>query len=153
MAINEGEPLVIKPAVQGDRVTLQTNFYFEHQGEQPLQFSQVFSERLKGAEESYTRRVKVTEEGAPLDLSYLKDDVGWVIVQSLEGEIRTVQPTEEERADRAKRIISVYFGAERGLHIHPGQMQIFRTCPEDAQRIRLISQHGTIPCRVHLFPR
>lgn len=107
------------------------------------------------------RTVKVGEEWQPLELGWLKDCVGMVIITNEEGRFPQRKPSEEEKAEAAERMLQVAVvmmvdWATEHLTVPfalvlPTETLCF--CPADASALRVRCRKGTAKVTITLLPK
>lgn len=149
--INKAVPL--PKGIDKDRLTLTLNLVHQPRGEQPSGLNIVTSKLLETSEELYTRRITVGPEWQPIRLGdFPAEKVGRVAIYNLEGKGLSSQPSPEEKALAASKIVEVaYLGDDKGWLVEPGWP--FTGCPSDVLSIRLRCLQGEARCRLYLFPK
>lgn len=133
--------------------------YHQHRGEAPRSLLDDEGVRydvvLSSDEQPYLRRKLATEKLEPLDLGWLRNNVGVLLLRNDEGSW-SVNPTDEERAEMAARVIElcvvdVRQVGEFRILVPPTESCRFR--PEDAGTIHVRCAHGTARYTLCLVPR
>ena len=161
-----GEQIVMRPAAQQDSITVVEQIYHQPAGEEPTAYQHSFVRKLSVQEQPYSRKIRVGESWQPLDLGWFADkpdEIGMVQIINNEGRFTQTQPTDEERAAMAAKIICVVSKvmgdritgvlAEDNFcwFIPPGES--FRGSPTDATRIWIRCRSGVAQATVNVFPR
>jgi hypothetical protein len=136
-----------------DRMTVVEKVYYQQVGDSPTSFEFSFSRDLTSHEQVYRRQCKAERDWEPLDYGWIKE-VGTILIQNEEGKRLFVNPTEEEKADTASRIIEVscICGLEipSGWLVYPGET--FRGSTECLGRVRIRCREGTAVFTVIVIP-
>src|SRR4051812_27002784 len=102
--VKELIPLSPKPVK--DRLTMTLQITHSHHGDQPAGVQSAANMFLETKEETYTRRNVIGSEWVKPKLGEFEpDQVGYIVVDILEGLGLQVIPTAHEAADIAKRVI------------------------------------------------
>lgn len=134
-----------------DRITANINVYHEHHGEQPHPAASAFSAFLETIEQPYGRRVRL-QAGEPVALETgWVERVGMVLIENRTGKAKKKNPTEEEKADIAKRVVRVTAGGGPGWIVRPGRFMFVEV--EDASSVMLQCLHETADLYLNIFPR
>lgn len=140
-----------------DRMTVNFSAHYQQDRNDAVSVDVHFSAMLPQADEGPLQRsgtkVKATEQWAPLNFWWLEDCPGMVVIENLEGRHFDVQPTPEEKADAAKRVIVV--------RTDPGQANLHRIAPghawpfdvERPEMIEVRCVHGDAHYCLTVFPR
>lgn len=153
-------PGAVSPA-QGDardwdrcRVTVVEHVYHQQIGGDPVAIETSFSRLLESEEERYQRTLKTGEAWTKLDCGHVPE-ASVLTLKNLEGVFRSVNPTPEEEAEAAKRVIEV--GLWIGELIEPldevRPQEAIRRCPLDLSRLYVRCRCGTAKFRLMLIPR
>jgi hypothetical protein len=101
------DPLNPQPQDFG-RLTVVMTVHHEQPNEQPRSFPLSFCDLLQVSQESYSRRMRATEEWMPLDFGWVHpEDVGFLIIDNIEGRGLSIQPTPEEKMATASHVIEL----------------------------------------------
>lgn len=148
----EPKQTVLKP-----RITVVETLY--HQGvlgETPTTVTCQFSRELESDEQPYQRRCKVGEDPQPLDIGWI-EEVGEIHIQNEEGRSLQVQPTNEEKAESAKKVLWIVLHNKASsywpglLRIPAGESQ--RLLPIYPEELWISSRSGTTRFTITVFPR
>jgi hypothetical protein len=165
LEVTEG-PLAMRPAEQRDSITVVEQIYHQPAGEEPTAYHHSFVRKLFIQEQPYSRKIKVGEGWQPLDLGWFRDRpdaIGMVQVVNSEGRLTQTQPTDEERAAVAAkvicvvskvvgdRIIGVLAEDDFCWQIFPGES--FLGSPTNANRLWIRCKSGVAQATVNVFPR
>lgn len=134
------------------RIVVVEKIYHQLQGEQPIGCEHQYSQELRTDEQPYERRCVATEEWQPLDCGWL-EDVSMLHIVNEEGQFKQVNPTDEERAEAAKKILEVghYLPHEcSDWLILPGQSM--RGCPMTAGQLHIRCRSGKACYRLRFYP-
>lgn len=141
-----------------DRLTAQLAIHHEHCGEPPVQVQAHFSIPLKTVAQPYQRRMRVDVDACfvEVDLGWLKDNVGYIIIENRAGAPALVNPTDEERERITRQILTLYHKGQDGIQtsifeIPPRGM--FVGIPRWPDRLFLRSEEGLINATVTIMPR
>lgn len=134
-----------------DRLTMTFQAHHESFGEEPSSIHWAFADLLESKEQPYRRRLDVGEEGVDVELGWLKDNHGLMIIINKAGSTQQVNPTEEERQQYKKQELLVMQDNDgKPWIVRPGRLHVGE--PSSSQ-LRLQSLHGTIPVTLIVFPR
>ena len=136
-----------------DRITVREMIYHQQAGEQPTGTETKFSHELESHEQPYQRRLSVGEDWIPLDHGWI-EEASLLSIFNEEGKFLQVNPTDEERAEAAKKVLQVSPTINVVVNpwiILPGQSM--RGCPLSIRSMFVRSQSGVISFSVHIFPR
>lgn len=150
-----------KPPVRKPRITVLETLY--HQGvlgEKPTTVECQFERELESDEQPYQRRCKVGEDPQPLDVGWI-EEVGEIHIQNNEGRSLQVQPTEEEKAETAKKSLSL--GIQILKHDQDGRYfyRLLEIPAGESTRLNfntatewfICSEHETTRFTITVFPR
>lgn len=132
-----------KPQEPPDKVTVVEQVYHQSSGNNPYQFSTGFCRRLKTKEQTYQRTTTVGTDWEPLDCGWLYN-ISLLEIKNEEGKPGQFHMDDDDRAETAKRIISLRFGVVGQwphILIPPGES--CRFSPVSVHAIYISSQHGT----------
>lgn len=154
----EVTPLVTNKAAI-DRLTMAISIHHESMGMQPNSRQCIGQTLLSECDEPYSRQIKggLNQAWQPINLGHFTgvEEVGYVLIENLEGKHLQVNPTAEERAEINQRIIEVGYGTNDPLGfkllVLPGFCLPVLT--ELAYLLKLRSKHGIAACRVTIYPR
>lgn len=134
-----------------DRVTVVEQVCHQREGEGPVSApSSRFWRTLKSSGEAYQRGLVADGSWRKLDLGWVPDP-GLVLIYNREGQNLQANPSDEERADIAKRVLEVsYAGELPGWLVLPGESM--RGLPTDASELMVRSRHGKIRYQVFAVP-
>jgi len=132
-----------------DRLTVVETIYHHSAEDNPTQFECRFCRHLKAKEQPYSRKCKATEEWQALDTGWV-ERIGMIQVINEEGRRWDVNPTEEEKAAVAERVIKLRSGS--GIwDIPPGES--FRGCPAAGSLPMVRCQEGVAKFTVNVISR
>lgn len=137
-----------------NRFTVHSLFHHEKTGEKPFSMEGGFSAEVQTDEESFSRKFRATEEFQPLNFGWLApQQAGLVVIRNVEGEGLLLIPSEDEKAQIAKRVIEVAIeGAEPCVFpIAPKQFHPFYCT--DPSKLRIRCQCGSAEYRIFVVPR
>ena len=151
-----GEQIVMRPAAQQDSITVVEQIYHQPAGEEPTAYHHSFVRKLSVQEQPYSRKIKVGEGWQPLDLGWFADKpdaIGMVQIINDEGHFLQTQPTDEERAAAAAKVIEMRgsFVDKMVWLIPPGEAQ--RSSPACPGDLWIRCQSGVAQATVNVFPR
>ena len=86
-----------------NRVTVVELVYYREFGEEASVVETRYSRDVEGDDQPYTRRIVATEEWTVLDTGWITS-VGTLIIQNPTGRFLQVNPTEEEKRERAEEV-------------------------------------------------
>ena len=139
-----------------DRLTVSVSVYHQERGgkSDPKGIDRKAFERfLKTSEQPVERKMDIVEgTPQPIYLGWLKsENIGYILIENRSTwDNPNVNPTAEEKADVAQRLLRVTQGDEKGWIVHPGEF--FFAHPEDASKILLTSVYGTVNIISYAFP-
>jgi len=138
-----------------DRLTVVQTFY--HRGAAGIsEFDCRWSRKLETSEQAYERHEAAGEEWQPLSAGWLKE-VGLLVVRNDEGRRFDFQPSDEELARVAERVLEVGFrgpGAgppEDFMLVHP--CEALPLCPSRAGNLVIRCRCGQANYTVFAVPR
>lgn len=134
------------------RLTVVDTVYYQSPEMQATSAESRFSRPLDTLDEQpYIRRMKVTEEWAPLDCGWL-NECSMLMLVNEEGKGLEKIPTEEEKTEISKRVIEVRFGSETvEWLILPGES--LRGYPINPKLMFIRCRNGCAKLTINLFPR
>lgn len=136
-------------------IVVEQLYHHAGDGTEPFAKDASFVRELASDEQVYERVMRVGGEWLPLDLGWLKDrPIGTMRLENLR-EPLTTQPTEEERAERAGRVIELVLCTGDGMHmpfalVPPGESARF--APVNAGRMFLRCLSGSTKINLCLVP-
>lgn len=144
-------------ALPRDRLTVCEQVYHRPADDEPQQFSSAFSRELEISEQAYRRNGVATDDWQPLDYGWLKS-VGMLVVHNREGEHLQINPTPEEKAAIAKRVLMVAWILNdtcRGWWlIPPGEsMRGYPDCADAAATLCVRARHQQARYTLFAVPR
>ena len=150
----EGLPPLNPNPQELSRLTVVLNIHHEQAQDQPRSLSLPFAELLQTAHESYSRRCKATLDWASVDLGWVPpEDVGYVVIEHLEGKRFTTHPTEAERAQVAGRVLEIAYATSLAdAWPIPPRLPFF-VAVERAEDLRIRCRSGEAHYRIHIIPR
>ncbi len=136
-----------------NRVTIVETVSHQVSGQEAESLTCQSAYEVASDEQSYKRHLRIGETWTPLDLGYLADEAGLIVLQNTEGKGLRVIPTEEQKAATAAKVLELC-GAPNDVAcwlIHPGRS--FRGFPENPKKLFLRSQSGELRCTIFVTPR
>jgi hypothetical protein len=112
-----------------------------------------YSHEVDEDEQPYERHLTATEEWKPLDMGWISR-CGQLLLRNDEGNRYLVNPTEQEKAETAKKVIEVAFlhgYDERDALLVPPR-ESMRVYPKDASRLIVRCQKGKAHYTLALLP-
>lgn len=105
------------------RLTVVEQVYHQQGDMPPVAFEGRWSGPLESDESTYQRPgAKVAGDWIPLDLGWLGDQAGSVIIENITGRYLKTIPTEEEKAELASKTIQVAIKGQKPFtFVPPGQ--------------------------------
>jgi hypothetical protein len=132
--------LPVRPQrVLQDRLLVVSTVYHQQQGQSAKSVVANFGRYLQGTEDMLQRRIVVREVPVSLPTGWITD-ASLLVVQNLEGTDLQTIPTEEQKKQRAKRVVEL-----NGMWlIHPGET--FQGCPAQLSELilRCCSEHALV---------
>lgn len=102
------EVIPVEKREVADRVTVVETVYFNNHNDQPISYQSGFACELETKEEQpYIRHSKAGEEWQPLDMGWLNDKAGIVVVQNEEGKNPPVKLSDAEKESLAAKVLEV----------------------------------------------
>lgn len=146
------EQVELPTAVQS-RMTVIETIYHQAPNDEPTSFTSRFSRSLETDEQPYARKLKVGESWQPLDrASIWLAEAGLLRLVNEEGTNWPTNPTPEQLAEVAAKVVEIGFGADTAaILVPPGES--VRFSPADLALIRLRCRSGTARCALALLPR
>jgi len=136
-----------------NRVTVVSTIHHERTDDRPISIPLTFSEDLTVNEESFSRRMVAVEDWQLLipNFGFLDPkQVGLLIIESLVGGRRQLNPTEEQKESDKKKVLVV--GCEPFfMVIRPRRHLYFETLDAEQLMVRCLS--GDAKYRVTVLPR
>ncbi len=134
-----------------NRITVVETVYHQVMGDQPDCLESRFTREVESQEQPYRRNCKVGEEWQALDTGWL-DEVSMLVIRNEEGTNLQVHPTEEQKADLAKKVLLLSStDSSTNWLILPGES--FRGVPSTVKNLEVRSQSGTIRFILYATPR
>lgn len=130
-----------------NRLTVVEMVYHQIDGMQPTSYSFRYSRELDSPEQTWIRRIRVSEELQKVDLGWITEP-SMLEIQSLKPEY-PVMLSEEELKDESRKVIEVIFG-EAVFFLGLGESM--RVRPKNSSDITIRSQYGNVSCLVYAFP-
>jgi hypothetical protein len=93
-----------------DRLTIVETVYHQHLHQPPTAIETRYQRSLKTSEQVYSHQCTATEDWQPLELGWLKSNVGMLVITNDEGHFTQVNPTEAERETAEKKILELSYG-------------------------------------------
>lgn len=133
-----------------NRFTCVLNLYHEQTGEQPAGVRLAFSDTLQYSVQRYMRHYAVDQEPKPLDLGWFRpEQVGFILIENLEGIHSQTLPSDEELAAINVRVIEVCYG--ESMLIPPRRfLPFFFAHPE---RATVCCPSGKAKMGITVYPR
>lgn len=148
--------VVKPPAEQKDRVTAVLSVTHQHCCIDPVDIRPKFEYDPEFVEEPYKRRKSVNREWVPLDLGWLSDRAGLVVLENWGTKKPQTMPTREQREAEKDKILeigimngNVY---KRVMIVRPGLFQVVELDPEVKYFVRC-RQESTIEYHIVVMPR
>jgi len=132
------------------RVACAGILYFQAAGSTPVSVDLRWNRWLRGDEQPYVRRLKVSHEPKPLSDKCWVEVASLVIIENHEGEGFQVIPTPEELDDVEARAVVLSVGSGDFLKVRPGESVFFE--PTDFKVILVRSLHGTATITLTIYP-
>ena len=130
------------------RLTVVDNVYFQDAGGQPSVVSSRFNTWLESEDQPCPLKLRLTQEWVMLSKSWLTE-CSMILVEHL-GEVRSTNPTEEEKALDASKVVEVAYDGLVVMRVLPGQSARF--CPVELMKLSFRS-NATTKCNVTVFPK
>lgn len=146
------EPQSVDPSKA--RLTVVERVYHQPPDGDGFAVESTFARELQSDEERYQRTMKVNEGWTQLDCGWVSA-ASVLIIKNEEGVFRLVNPTPEEEAEAALRVLEV--GLQIGTYVEPldeiHPQESIRRCPVDLSRLVMRCRHGAAKFRLTLIPR
>lgn len=150
--VPEGMPQ-LNPAKVPDRLTINLTMHHEHSGDSPHSIQSIMWGYLETSDQTWSRRGEIGEAPEPIPLGWFSDmsQIGYVVVENLEGKNEQLRPSKEQQAETAGRVIQI--GADSGLQllVRPGWPQQF--LPAELTGLTMRCRSGIARYRLTLFPK
>lgn len=130
------------------RLTMVIQLSHESFQEAATQLSLVGSANLSSKEQVYKRTFTVGQEPKPLDIGWLSEEAGYVIIENLEGTGLKTNPTKEESQAIAQRILILNDDWE----VDPGLFFIGKH-RSNSIPTTIRCQSGSARCRITVVPK
>jgi hypothetical protein len=146
-----GAPSVIV-VLQHSRLTVVENLYHQPtEGFPAMAFGDAsrFSRELQSDEQPYERHRVAKETWEPLDCGWI-ERCGMLMVRNDEGHF-SVNPTQEQRAKVARRVLVVSFGESEDAILLP-PLETCRFYPADVKQMQIRCREGTARYTLYLIP-
>lgn len=145
-----------KPVLEDkDRVTINFTLTHEHCCVDPVHLSLSCFYYPKQIEQPYQRRIKLTQEWVPLNAAWLQEIAGVVVIRNMTGGSKGVLPTDEQKAEMAKAIVTVCPKGtdpeKTGRRIRPGHFDFCE--PVNISEWVMRCEHGTAEVVLDVMPR
>jgi hypothetical protein len=138
---------------RGSSITVVESVYYAAAGEQPHVVENHFARRLTSAEQLYVRKTTVAEGWQPLDAGWVRL-AAMIVLTNEEGRRSQVQPTSEEKAMTAVRVVEIgVLGPDRVeafALVLPGESCRFQ--PADTRTLRVCCRQGQARITIAAFP-
>ncbi len=139
-----------------DRITINLNIYYEHSGDLPHQIICPRNIISKSSDlEPYSRKIVVGPDWELLDLGWFsthKDQIGLIVIESLEGKYETKNPTKEERELSESRVIDVSLGDGPVAHVQIWAGWPFYFYQKNVADVQLRCLNGPTKAKIHIVP-
>lgn len=121
-----------------DRMTIVLNIYHQHPGEDANHVSNVESRLLNNACEIYSRRIEVMPEWKTIDLGWVGNMAGMIVIQNIEDKDLTKLPSPEEKELIQSKTILLSYDRVKSFEIKVGSCHyctpthledLFISCP------------------------
>jgi len=135
-----------------NRMTVVERVHHQIPGSEPGSVESTFSRELESDEQPYLRFAKAAEDWQPLDLGWV-EQVGMLCISNDEGRNLSVVPTDDEKAETAKKILEITYnvnGEECWIVLPKESM---RANPSHPKNLFIRSQHGTVRITIYVIPR
>lgn len=148
---------VIKPIAKEESMrellTVVESVYHSQEGRQPTAITSKFTRELTTSEQAYVRYQVVTEEWQEIDLAWIGENLSSLCIANEEGTVIQTYPTEEAKAELARKVLEVRFVGDAGLLLIPPR-ESTRILPklDNGDKLEMRSEYGKINCRVAAFP-
>lgn len=108
-----------------NRTTVNLNVYHEQTGEPIFGVSKSFHFSCESQEQAYQRRITVSETPVALNLGWIVNSPGLLVIENREGTLAKTIPTEQERETLANQSVILQFCSSdqrtHGIEIPAGQ--------------------------------
>ena len=137
-----------------DRLTLILSVVHERRGDAPFSTAFRHSHGLDSSEQTWQRRITVTEDWRSLDLGWLSDEnAGLLFLENLTGRAPLRNPTAAELAEQAQRVVEVALtGDQNSSWLLTPACPMLAT-PQRHTTVRLRCLKGQTEVKVTVFPR
>lgn len=144
----------IKPHDDKARIGVVSLLYHQQPGVDPISIDSRFSRWLESTEQPYLRKITIKEEWTPLDLGWIGDKVGMLLIKNEEGHFQ-IQPTEEQRQEVMARIVELAVESAAGIIVLWGLVRPLESIqfePSNAQYLRLRCRKGQAKITLAVMP-
>jgi len=135
-----------------DRLTLVSTLYHQSFGSPAVSVDSRFTRALRSGEQLWKRDFRIGDSWTALETGWVGSRPAHLLLLNHEGQHLQVNPTEEEKADIAKRIIEVTWsgsGSPQWL-VFPGESMRGECC--DPSQVFVRSRHGSVQVTLYLIP-
>lgn len=132
-----------------DRITYLLTIHHEYSADKPFTIDHRFSDRLATSEQSYNRIIKVGEQWQSVDTAWVKELSFLVLVNNKPKYLSN--PSEEQKAEDAKKIVELGYPGTPPWIIRPGRP--FVAEPSELQDCKIRCQQGIAEVTVSAIPR
>lgn len=153
------QPLIpafkIKPHNDRSRIGVVSLLYHQQPGVEPTSIDSRFSRWLESTEQPYLRKIVIKEEWSSLDLGWIGDKVGMLLVKNEEGHFQ-IQPTDEQRQEMMARIVDITLVYHNVIIPEPfafiPPLESAQFAPYAAQNLRLRCRQGQAKITLAVMP-
>lgn len=132
-----------------DRLTFVCTVYHQHSDKSPVAIDCRYSVLLETSEQLYSRDLKVDGCWKDVESGWL-NKVGFLVIENHKPKYLT-NPSAEQIAEDAKRIVEVAFDGHKPWLIRPGS--ILPAEPSDMSGLKIRCQHGCADVTISALPK
>lgn len=139
------------------RLTVIETVAHQQVGQAPFSLGVPYQRWLESQEERYSRTLKVGEEWTPLDCGWVKE-ASLLLIRNEEGSYRTRNPTEEEKAVTAAKVLEVAAWLGEDILVMEtldvvGPQESIRRIPARLDNLMIRCRSGVARYRILVVPR
>lgn len=146
-----------EPTIPDNNIGVVSTVWFRDReaGASPHSVVSRWSRMLNSREQVYVRKTRVGPEWTNLNLGWLQDQCGLLVIVNNEGSFTQRQPTGPEREEAAKKILEIATASSVDIP-HPFTLvfpqEDMRVSPERSN-YRIRSQYGDCRFTIYAYPR
>jgi len=136
-----------------NRVTVVEQVYHQIVGQEPVPFESRYSYELQSDEQAYHRSCKAAEQFEAIDLGWLTNQEGMLVIRNEEGRNLTKKLSPEEQAELAQKQLLLGLPAvpDSCWVIAPGET--IKGTPVSVQKLSIRATKGVVRFSLLILPR